>query len=120
MFEPLPDRSDCFDAMCPAREILTHVTGRWGVLILAALYPDGVLRFSELRSRIGGISEKMLAQRLRELQGDGLLRRESRPVVPPYVDYRLTKLGAGVAEHLATLLQWIEANVDEMRGAARR
>ncbi len=120
MVDPAPERGGCFDAMCPAREILTHVTGRWGVLILAALYPDGVLRFSELRSRIGGISEKMLAQRLRELEGDGLLLRESRPIVPPYVDYRLTKLGAGVAKHLATLLQWIEANAGEMRGATRR
>ncbi len=120
MLDPLSEPSGCFDAMCPAREILTHVTGRWGVLILAALYPDGVLRFSELRSRIGGISEKMLAQRLRELEGDGLLLRDSRPVVPPYVDYRLTKLGVGVAEHLATLLQWIDTNVGEMRVAARR
>ncbi len=69
------------------------------------------MRFSELRVRIDGISEKMLAQTLRDLERDGLLLRTSRPVVPPYVDYRLTDLGLGVAEHVDGLVQWIETNV---------
>lgn len=97
---------------CPSREVLAHVTGRWGPLVLAALSEGRVLRFSELRDRIEGISEKMLAQTLRDLEGDRLLVRTSRPVVPPYVDYRLTPLGAEAATHVAGLVRWVERNVD--------
>ncbi|MDB5026700.1 MAG: transcriptional regulator [Candidatus Eremiobacteraeota bacterium] len=71
------------------------------------------MRFSELRDRIGGISEKMLAQTLRELEGDHLIVRTSRPVVPPYVDYRLSELGAGAAERVNGLVRWVESHVDE-------
>jgi DNA-binding HxlR family transcriptional regulator len=102
-----------------SRTILTHVTGRWGSLVIAALRISGVLRFSELRDRIGGISEKMLAQTLRDLERDGLILRTSRPVVPPYVDYRLTALGIGVAEHVEGLVRWIEAHVRDVVFAQR-
>ena len=110
---------DCLNEDCPSRKILVHVTGRWGSLVFAALWSAGVLRFSELRDRIGGISEKMLAQTLRELERDGLILRTSRPVVPPYVDYRLTEFGAGVAEHVGALVRWIETHVIELVGAQR-
>jgi DNA-binding HxlR family transcriptional regulator len=108
-----PRVGNCFDRRCAARAVLTHVTGRWGTLVLAALREAGVLRFSELRARIDGISEKMLAQRLRELERDGLIQRTSRPVVPPYVDYRLTEIGSGVAEHVDGLVRWIEDHVQD-------
>jgi DNA-binding HxlR family transcriptional regulator len=104
---------NCFDRRCPARDVLSHVTGRWGSLVLAAVRAEGVLRFSELRKRIDGISEKMLAQTLKELERDGLLLRTSMPVVPPHVDYRLTPMGAGVAEHVDGLVRWIEAHVSD-------
>jgi DNA-binding HxlR family transcriptional regulator len=117
--DSLPERGNCFEQMCPTRAILTHVTGRWGSLILAALRMSGVLRFSELRDRIGGISEKMLAQTLRDLEGDGLIVRTSRPVVPPHVDYRLTPLGEGVAEHVDGLIRWIETHVRDFVRARR-
>ena len=87
--------------------------------MLSALRGAGVLRFSELRDRIAGISEKMLAQTLRELEADGLLLRTSRPVVPPHVDYRLTAMGTGVAEHVDGLVRWIEAHVRELVAARR-
>ncbi|MBD5655221.1 MAG: helix-turn-helix transcriptional regulator [Candidatus Eremiobacteraeota bacterium] len=115
----MPIVGNCFDRRCPAREILAHVTGRWGSLVLAGLREAGVLRFSELRNHIDGISEKMLAQTLRDLERDGLLVRTSRPVVPPYVDYRLTTMGAGVAEHIDGLVRWIEAHVGEFTTAQR-
>jgi DNA-binding HxlR family transcriptional regulator len=110
---------DCFDRRCPTRQVLAHVTGRWGSLVLAALRDAGVLRFSELRDHIDGISEKMLAQTLRDLERDGLLLRTSRPVVPPYVDYRLTILGSGIAEHVESLVRWIETNVGPLVAAQR-
>jgi DNA-binding HxlR family transcriptional regulator len=104
---------DCFIRGCHSRRVLAHVTGRWGPLVLTALQERGVMRFSELRERIEGISEKMLAQTLRELEADRLLVRTSRPVVPPYVDYRLSELGAGAAERVDGLVRWVEAHVDQ-------
>jgi DNA-binding HxlR family transcriptional regulator len=93
---------------------LAHVTGRWGTLILAALLEAGTLRFSALRGRIDGVSEKMLAQTLRELERDGFLLRTSRPVVPPHVDYRLTPLGAEIAAHVDALVRCIETHVRDV------
>lgn len=61
-----------FAEQCPSREVLKHVTSRWGVLILVALR-EGTHRFSDLRRKIGGVSEKMLAQSLQALEQDGFL-----------------------------------------------
>lgn len=61
-----------FAEQCPSREVLKHVTSRWGVLILVALR-DGTHRFSDLRRKMGGVSEKMLAQSLQALEQDGFL-----------------------------------------------
>jgi DNA-binding HxlR family transcriptional regulator len=109
----LPRRGNCFAAGCASRAVLAHVTGRWGSLVIAAISAAGTLRFSQLRDRIEGISEKMLAQTLRELERDGLVLRTSRPVVPPHVDYELTALGRGVAGHIQALVTYLEANVTQ-------
>ena len=114
-------RGQLFAADCPSRGVLDHVTSRWGVLALVALR-DGTLRFSELRRRIGGVSEKMLAQTLQALEEDGFVLRTAHPEVPPRVDYRLTPLGTEVAAHVAALVDWIELNlprVQRMRQAGR-
>lgn len=91
---------------CPARVVLDHVSGRWGGLILTALTVSD-LRFYELRNRIEGVSEKMLAQTLRTLVRDGLLHRRVDPVVPPRVSYGLTPLGHALADRLNSLHDWI-------------
>ena len=103
------DTGDLFAAPCPSREILKHVCSRWGVLILIALR-GGTHRFSELRRKIGGVSEKMLAQSLQSLTEDGFVLRNAYPVVPPYVEYSLTPMGEEVAERVAILADWIEIN----------
>jgi DNA-binding HxlR family transcriptional regulator len=102
---------DCFKAACPARDVLNHVSNRWGGLVLAVLL-ERDLRYSEIRSRVGGISEKMLAQTLDVLERDGLVVRTSHPVVPPRVEYALTPSGRGLAERLMDLFTWIGENVD--------
>jgi DNA-binding HxlR family transcriptional regulator len=102
-----------FDANCPSRTVLDHVTSRWGVLILVAL-SGGTMRWGELRRWAQGISEKMLAQTLRILEADGLVLREARAVVPPHVDYSLTDRGREVSTLLRPLLEWIGANADEI------
>ena len=105
--EPLL-RGNLFAAECPSRAVLQHVTSRWGVLVLVALLAGGTQRFSELRRRIGGVSEKMLAQTLQWLEADGFVQRLAHPVVPPHVDYSLTPLGVQVAQHVRELADWIE------------
>ncbi len=95
---------------CPSREVLKHVTSRWGVLVLIVL-EGGTLRFSELRRRIGGVSERMLAQTLQWLECDGLVLRVAHDVVPPHVDYSLTPLGREAASHVRQLADWIEGNM---------
>ena len=99
-----------FAEQCPSRDVLKHVTSRWGVLILVALQ-DGTHRFSDLRRKMGGVSEKMLAQTLQWLEADGFVNRKSYPVVPPHVEYSLTLLGGEVAEKVAELADWIEGNL---------
>jgi DNA-binding HxlR family transcriptional regulator len=112
-------RGDVFSEHCPSREVLRHVTGRWGVLLLAALM-DGTQRFGELRRRVGGISEKMLAQTLVWLEQDGFVQRIVHPVAPPHVEYRLTPLGEEVGHRAMALADWIEGNMGGIQDAQRR
>lgn len=106
-------RGDVLSADCPSREVLKHMTSRWGVLVLVMLL-GGMHRFSELRRKIGGVSEKMLSQTLQELEADGLVDRKSLPVVPPHVEYRLTPLGREAAEHLEVMVNWIEEKIPQI------
>lgn len=103
-------RGEVLATECPSREILKHVTSQWGVLVLVALM-EGTHRFSELRRKIGGVSEKMLAQTLQRLEQDGFIRRVSYPVVPPHVEYSLTPLGDGIGRQVEALTDWIEINL---------
>src|ERR1700761_4924263 len=109
---------NCDDVKCVGRAVLDHLASRWGSLVLRQL-TRGERRYSELRAAIGGISEKMLAQTLRELERDGLISRTSYPVVPPHVVYALTPLGHECASHIGTLLRWIETHVSDLAGARR-
>ncbi|WP_019631815.1 winged helix-turn-helix transcriptional regulator [Actinomadura atramentaria] len=109
-------RDDVFRRDCPARMVLDHLAGRWSILVLTALAP-GDLRFFELRDRIEGVSEKMLAQTLRTLVRDGFVHRTVEPAVPPRVSYGLTALGAGVTEPLGALTGWIRRNAGNILAA---
>ncbi|HET8796307.1 MAG TPA: helix-turn-helix domain-containing protein [Thermoanaerobaculia bacterium] len=111
--DALPERGNVFREDCPSREILGHITGRWGGLILTLLQ-RGTLRFSELRNGIGGVTEKMLAQTLRHLERDGLVERKSYPVIPPRVEYSLTGSGREAARRLAALTRWAEEHVKDV------
>lgn len=113
MSRKAPVRGDLFAAMCPSRGVLDHVTSRWGVLVLVALQ-ERTLRFSELRRRVAGVSEKMLSQTLQALEDDGFVLREVYAVVPPRVDYTLTSMGSEVAAHVEALTDWIEENIDRI------
>ncbi|KND37236.1 winged helix-turn-helix transcriptional regulator [Streptomyces acidiscabies] len=99
-------RYDVLHTDCPARDVVDHVTSRWGVWILISLRSNG-LRFYELRESIQGISEKMLAQTLRALVQDGLVWREVEPTTPPQVTYGLTEFGRDIGEPLTELFDRI-------------
>lgn len=103
-------RADVLLEMCPSRAVLQHLTSRWGVLVMVVL-ARGTHRFSALRRQIGGVSERMLAQTLQNLEADGMVQRVAHDVVPPHVDYSLTPLGAEAAERVIALAGWVEARL---------
>jgi len=109
-------RGDLFAEQCPSRDVLKHVTSRWGVLILVALL-GGTHRFSDLRRKAAGVSERMLAQTLKWLEGDGFVARKAYPVVPPHVEYSLTPLGHEVALKVEALADWIEGSLPQIMAA---
>lgn len=113
------EKGDLFASPCPSREILKHVCSRWGVLILIALR-GGTHRFSELRRKMEGVSEKMLAQSLRALTEDGFVLRVAYPVVPPFVEYSLTPMGEEVAQRVVALADWIELNLPRVMASRRK
>ncbi|NHB65334.1 helix-turn-helix transcriptional regulator [Acinetobacter sp. GFQ9D192M] len=98
---------------CLSREILEHLTNKWSVLVLRCL-SEGVHRFSELKKRIEGVSEKMLAQTLKMLEQDGFILRTVYPVVPPKVEYQLTITGSQAAEKINYLIGWVERSLPEI------
>ncbi|MGW5309297.1 winged helix-turn-helix transcriptional regulator [Nocardia thailandica] len=111
--------ADVYSARCPTRELLDHIAGKWTVLIVDAL-ADGTLRYTDLRARIEGISQKMLTQTLRALEHDGFVERTAYPTIPPRVEYTLTELGHSLREPIAALREWIEAHIDDVEAARLR
>ena len=107
-------KGNLFASDCPTRNILDDVTSRWGSLVLVLLLRESTYRFSELAYLVGGVSEKMLAQTLRALEGDGFVLRTVRATKPPKVEYSLTKLGREIAERMEALTSYIEANVSRV------
>lgn len=93
---------------CGISATLSLIGGRWKINILSYLLNDGRLRYSELRARLEGISERMLIAKLKELEQDGLVSRIVYPQVPPKVEYELTELGLSLQEILELMDRWGE------------
>jgi DNA-binding HxlR family transcriptional regulator len=89
-------------------EVFKLLEGRWKLVILFHLFDGKVQRFSDLEKLIPGISQKMLAQQLRQLEADGIVARKLYPQVPPKVEYRLTDWGQAICPALDALLKWVE------------
>src|SRR6188474_1889702 len=87
-------------------QALTFLEGRWKLLILFHLFGGKVLRFSDLERAIPAISQKMLAQQLRQMEGDGVVRRIVHHQVPPKVEYCLTDWEQSLCPALDALLKW--------------
>ncbi|MBO9409255.1 helix-turn-helix transcriptional regulator [Shimia sp. R9_1] len=97
-------------------EVLSRVGDRWSVLIVMSLGEYGVLRFNELKRRLG-ISQRMLSLTLRELERDGLVSRTYHPTIPPKVEYALTDLGHSFLEPVKAMGYWALENLPTIDAA---
>lgn len=111
-------RGSPYRADCPTRHVLDRIGDRWTVLVVGALW-DGSVRFSELRRRIQGISQKMLTQTLRGLERDGIVRRTVYPEVPVRVEYELTEAGRSLREPLRALQEWSITHLGDVSASQR-
>ncbi len=116
--EPYPATDPAVDAL--VREIIERIADKWTMLVLDELHEHGPLRFTELAHSIGGISQKMLAKTVRQMERDGLLTRTVFPVVPPHVEYRLTELGNGLGFAFCGVWIWAEKHLGEIEAARKR
>jgi DNA-binding HxlR family transcriptional regulator len=96
--------------LCPSRALLSRVADKWATMALLAL-GDSTLRFGELKRKLEGVSQKMLAQTLRNLERDGLIAREVFSGRPLRVDYMLTARGKGLVTQLEPIVLWAQENV---------
>jgi DNA-binding HxlR family transcriptional regulator len=108
-----------FSSACPSRRVMAVLAEKWTLLIVTTL-AAGPKRTAEIRRSVDGISEKMLIQTLRKLEGYGLVSRKSYPEVPPRVEYRLTPLGRSLARLAGLFGRWVERNVTTLLRAEQQ
>jgi DNA-binding HxlR family transcriptional regulator len=97
--------------------LIGRVADKWTMIVLELLEQNSELRFTELDKKIGNVSQKMLTQTLRNMERDGLLTRKVYPVVPPKVEYKITKLGLTLSMAFCGVWTWAEDNLDKVESA---
>jgi DNA-binding HxlR family transcriptional regulator len=113
--------ADVWNADCPSRRVLELIANKWALLVIPLLRGKPQ-RNNELMRKVGGISQKMLTQTLRELELNGLVLRDDRQTVPPHVEYRLSALGLSLSRTLMAVDRWAESNhaaIDRAQEEAR-
>ncbi len=100
-------------------EVIGRVADKWTMIILDVLAEHGETRFTRLSGLVGGISQKMLTQTVRQMERDGLLIRTVHPVIPPRVEYRLTDLGLSLGEAFCGVWTWAADNLDKIEESRR-
>ena len=116
MASKVPPSRAAADA-CPISPAIGLVFSRWTTPLLWTLNEAGLLRFVELERRLGTITSKVLTQRLRQLERDGLVRRHYHPEVPPRVEYEITDLGRSLSTVFAALGEWSASHLPEVEKA---
>ena len=103
--------------ICPLKGIIDLISKKWSLLIINALGNCGKLRFNKLVETLSGISPKTLSDTLKNLQAEGLIKREAFAEIPPRVEYSLTKDGAELRKSIIPLLEWTanRSNVNKER-----
>jgi DNA-binding HxlR family transcriptional regulator len=104
------------DPNCASRTVLDRIGDKWSTLVVLTLLA-GPLRFSHLRTQIGGVAPKVLTETLRRLERDGLVTRTAYPEIPPRVEYELTPLGRSLEEPVRAIATWAEHNVPRIERA---
>jgi DNA-binding HxlR family transcriptional regulator len=117
----MPEMSDhpefyVLTATCPSRTSLARIANKWTAMVVTAL-GDGRLRFTELRTVVAGISNKVLTVTLRDLERDGLVARHVCQEKPPRVEYELTELGHTLHAPLEELWRWADEHIEKMLAA---
>jgi len=102
---------------CPVRNVLDRIGDKWSILVITILGEQGTLRFNQLNSIIGTISQKMLTITLKSLEADGLVSRKIFPQVPPRVEYTLTDLGRSLLPVMESLTKWALERMPEIRAS---
>jgi len=107
---------------CEFREMLSRIGDKWSLLVIVILegMPGRRGRFSDLKRRIPGISQRMLTATLRSLERDGMLTRHVFAEVPPRVEYQLTALGTELMDPVRGLVSWLQSNWAVIRSARDR
>jgi len=98
-------------------DVIGRVADKWTMLVLEVLTEHGEQRFTRLGELVGGISQKMLTQTLRQMERDGLVVRTVHPVIPPKVEYRLTDMGLTLSEAFCGVWAWAEKNIERIEAA---
>ena len=112
-----PEKASDPEAACPIGPVVDVVFSRWTTPILWALHTSGRQRFVELERRLPSISPKVLTQRLRQLERDGMVTRTYYPEVPPRVEYEITPLGLTLAPLFANLADWAKDHLPRVEEA---
>ncbi len=108
------------DGPCPIERVLKVFGSKWKPSILFYLESKGPLRFNELRRCIADVTQRMLTNQLRELERDGLVKREHFPEIPPRVVYSLTKLGASLGPVGQAIDQWGKKHMGDVHKSQQR
>ncbi len=114
--------SDCSVRATAVRELMTRIGDKWSVFLIVVLSkaPNKRARFSDLEKTIPGISPRMLAVTLKNLERDGLVLRELFPEIPPRVEYELTKLGESLLIPMQGLVDWVGNHWDDVEMAREK
>ena len=115
-FGPAAGTTEASD-VCPIAPVVDVLFNKWSAQVLWALIHDGRLRFSELHRRLSGVTPKVLTQRLRQLERDGLLTRTYHPEVPPRVEYEATALALSLSPVFAVLASWSDDHAPDIHNA---
>ncbi|WP_407566096.1 winged helix-turn-helix transcriptional regulator [Streptomyces sp. 184] len=116
---PTADATTAPELACPVSPVVDIVFSRWTTPILWSLHTFGRQRFVELQRRVTSITPKVLTQRLRQLERDGLVVRTYHPEVPPRVEYEISELGRSLAPLFAHLAEWADTNLEHVERARR-
>jgi len=112
----MSSRSQSKPKQLGSEAVIELFVSKWAIRIVHAL-ARGTKRHGALRRELSGVSQKMLTQTLRDLERAGLIQRTAYDLVPPKVEYSLTRLGQSFVEPLNALCNWAEAHRDELEFA---